>query len=75
METKEITQEDLFLNDEELYDRLTRSKNNEITRRLGLLNKSLVVEEDNLNYQLHVRGKIRYVDPKGIKRRTDKTGF
>lgn len=64
-----IEEKDLFLNDRELYEKLTSSANSEIMKRLKLLNHSLKVTEDSSNYQLEVRGKLRFIDPKVIEDR------
>jgi hypothetical protein len=52
----------LFSVDEVVYDKLAQAKHPAISKNLALV-KSIKVQEDLVNYDFHVKTKIRIVDP------------
>jgi len=58
-----ISQDDIFLTDDELYKKLKQSNDKEVTDKLDLIfNLSLV--ENEKEYDFHIINKARYADPK-----------
>lgn len=60
---KLISGSDIFLTDRELYKKLENCGNSEITQKLDMISK-LSVEENREQYDMHIKTKIRYIDPK-----------
>jgi HD superfamily phosphohydrolase len=57
-----ITFRDLFSTDEEVYNKLMASQNQNIVKRLTQI-KNLKIQENKVNYDYHIKTKIRYLDP------------
>ncbi|MFA5995599.1 MAG: HD domain-containing protein [Patescibacteria group bacterium] len=57
-----ITFKDLFSVDEVVYEKLAQAKHPLISKNLALV-RSIKVKEDLVNYDFHVKTKIRIVDP------------
>lgn len=62
LEAGEITFEDLFTTDDEVYAKLQHSTNPKIQKYLYDMNH-VAVEENTTDYDYHIRPKIRLVDP------------
>ncbi len=62
LETGEITFEDLFTTDEEVYQKMRHSENPQIRKYLHDM-EHVAVEENATDYDYHIRPKIRLVDP------------
>lgn len=58
-----ITREDLFSTDNEVITKLRNSKDEKIEEMLSLIHDIEVVEDKN-DYDLHLKSKVRYTDPK-----------
>jgi HD superfamily phosphohydrolase len=58
-----INEKDFFGIDKQFIDKLTSSKNPEITSKINQLRKFEVVEDKN-NYDYHLKTKPRHIDPK-----------
>lgn len=58
-----ISESDLFSTDTYLLSRLEDSKDSEVSEILSRLNPDLKILEDELNFEFHVKGKVRYIDP------------
>ncbi len=59
------SENDIFLTDAELYKKLKGSNDKEITDKLDLI-YNIKVEENKEKYDMHIKTKIRYTDPKII---------
>jgi HD superfamily phosphohydrolase len=60
---KIIEEDDIFLTDNELYEKLRQSNNSEVTDKLDMLH-NIKLEENKEKYDMHIKPKIRYTDPK-----------
>lgn len=58
-----ISKEDLFSTDDEVYNKLKKSKDKKIAQMLKLIS-NLKVVEDKSDYDMHLKSKVRYLDPK-----------
>jgi hypothetical protein len=58
-----LTKDDLFSTDEIVYKKLKNSGDNEIKKILDLLFNIEVIEDEN-DYDLHLKTKVRFTDPK-----------
>lgn len=59
-----IIQDDLFMEDDYVYEKLKNSDNPDIQLKIKMLNPNIKVIEDPANYDFHSRNKLRFVDPK-----------
>ncbi|MBU0666988.1 MAG: HD domain-containing protein [Nanoarchaeota archaeon] len=59
-----LTQEDLFKDDQYVYSKLQNSKNNDIMRKLKMINTNLTIKDDMNDYDFYTKNKLRYIDPK-----------
>jgi HD superfamily phosphohydrolase len=59
-----VTEDDLFKDDDYVYDILKKSKNKDITAKLDLLTPKLKVRIDKKEYDYYAKPKVRYIDPK-----------
>lgn len=57
-----ITFDDLFTTDKEVYSKMQKSRNEEIVKLLSDM-ESIVIKEDDNDYDYHIKPKIRVVDP------------
>lgn len=57
-----ITFRDLFSTDDVVYKKLVQSKHKNIIHRLKQI-KNLKIKENKVNYDYHIKPKIRYLDP------------
>lgn len=57
-----ITFRDLFSTDDEVYQKLVQSKNQNILKRLKQI-KNLKIKADKVKYDYHIATKARYLDP------------
>ena len=60
---KVLVEEDLFTTDDEVLEKIRKSKDANIQRLLNLLNPNLVVEFNDEDFDYETRGKVRYIDP------------
>jgi hypothetical protein len=61
---KKIIREEEFMDtDDNLMEKLRRSGDHEILKRINMLNPSLKIKEDPEDYDFFMRGKCRYIDP------------
>jgi HD superfamily phosphohydrolase len=72
-ERKVLVEEDLFLTDEALLEKLRASKDQDIQKYLNLMTPGLRIEFNERDYDFDTRGKVRYIDPpvkteKGIQK-------
>ncbi|MFA6307711.1 MAG: HD domain-containing protein [Patescibacteria group bacterium] len=61
-----ISQEDLFSDDDFVYNKLKNSNHKDILHYLDKLNYQFAIKEDSKNYDFFARNKLRFVDPKFI---------
>jgi uncharacterized protein len=66
LEKKIISQDDLFQDDDFVYNKLKQSKDKDILKYLDKLNPKLKIELDKKNYDFYSRNKLRFVDPKFV---------
>ncbi|MAG08306.1 hypothetical protein CMO89_02440 [Candidatus Woesearchaeota archaeon] len=59
-----ITENDFFLTDTLVYNKLKSSNNHEIKERFKLLNTNISLISDKKNFDFHLKPKPRIVDPK-----------
>lgn len=64
LERKIISQEDLFSDDDFVYQKLRSSHDQEILQYLDKINPRLKVVSDKNNYDFYARNKLRFIDPK-----------
>jgi HD superfamily phosphohydrolase len=64
IKTKALTRSDLFTDDEVVYGKLKKSKDALIKKNLSLLTPKLRVKTVSDGHDFHIKGKVRYVDPK-----------
>ncbi|MDD5254155.1 MAG: HD domain-containing protein [Candidatus Nanoarchaeia archaeon] len=62
-----INEEDLFGDDDYLYNKLKNSNNQEILKALKMINPNLMIAESESDYDFFVKGKPRYINPKFIE--------
>jgi uncharacterized protein len=63
-----ITEKDFLLTDNELFDKLINSNNQEIIKKLNLVkNKENFIETNKKDYDFHTQTKVRFIDPKFIE--------
>lgn len=58
-----LVEDDLFTTDDEVLEKIRKSKDQNIKKLLNLLNPNLVVEFNDEDYDYETRGKVRYIDP------------
>lgn len=61
-----IVEDDFFLTDKVLYDKLASSEDDEVIELLELLRPDLRLEVNSSNYDFHIKTKSRFIDPKCI---------
>jgi len=66
LDSNVISQDDLFEDDDFVYNKLKKSKNSKIQEELVKLNPKLEIMLDKKDYDFFSRNKLRYVDPKFI---------
>ena len=59
-----LTENDLFEDDEFVYNKLEQSGNQLISTKLNMLNPALKVIDDTNDFDFHSRNKLRYINPK-----------
>lgn len=63
---KIISQDDLFADDNFVYNKLKKSGHKEVLGHLEKLNPKFEVTTDSKNYDFYAKNKLRFVDPKFI---------
>jgi len=66
LEEKIISQDDLFQDDDFVYNKLKKSGNKKVLDLIEKLNPKLEIGFDKNNYDFHSKNKLRFVDPKFI---------
>lgn len=66
MDKNLISESDLFLTDDELFEKLKKSNDSEVNEKLKLLSKSFNFKNDRKSYDFIAYPKPRYIDPKFI---------
>lgn len=59
-----LSEDDLFQDDNFVYEKLKNSGNNEILEYLSMINPKFKITEDPLKYDFHSTNKLRYINPK-----------
>jgi HD superfamily phosphohydrolase len=67
LDEKIITNDNLFQNDEFVYNKMRDSGNPKIAEKLKMLNPKVFVEEDPIGYHFSAKAKSRHIDPKFIE--------
>lgn len=63
MENNELTMEDILKADEEVMNILKNSKDNRILKLIDSLNSSVNLRINEDKYDIHIKGKVRLIDP------------
>ena len=61
-----LTEEDLFNDDNFVYEKLKHSENKEILKKLSMVSPSLSIADDMEDYDFYTKNKLRYVNPKSL---------
>ena len=61
-----LIEDDLFRDDNYVYNKLKNFHHQEIDKKLVMLNPNFKIIEDKNNYDFHSKNKLRYIDPKFI---------
>jgi len=64
LKEKILSKKDLFTTDDEVMEKLQKSRNSKILKLIKLLNPELKIKLNKKNYDYHLKTKLRYVDPK-----------
>lgn len=64
LKEKILSKKDLFTTDDEVMEKLQKSRNSKILKLIKLLNPELKIKLNEKNYHYHLKTKLRYVDPK-----------
>lgn len=66
LKTGEMTEDDLFEDDDTAMAQLRASKNKDIHAWLDLLTPTFAIKEDKQQYEFHRKGKVRFIDPEVV---------
>jgi len=67
MEKGILSEEDLFKDDNFVWEKLKNSGNKEIMEKLRIINPKMSFKDDPDDYDFHSCGKLRYVDPQFVE--------
>ena len=67
LEVKVLNEQDLFLTDDEVIEKLGKVKDTKVKTLLSKLTPDLLFEHDEVNFDFDTRGKVRYIDPPILK--------
>lgn len=66
LDKKLLLEDDLFKDDQYVYDKLKQFGDQDIDKKLAKLNPQLKIVLDDNNYDFYSKNKLRYIDPKFI---------